>query len=286
MFTITPSFAQKAKKRASDTTTKTTGKYIYRSIKIDSNGRKTEVVKEPDKPINEDMNDDGDVVTVNIIGPDDSDAKHTGTKTMTYSYSYSSTSDDSGKVSRNFVTTSKPFERMFDQMEKEMAEAKVEMGAVGWDEITAKINEGIANLNKEFSNGKLDEKGYLVQKKLLEKSKEDLENYKRELKKNRVKTTTRVNVGNGMATAVAGNGNVEVEHISEGSEYDIMLEKMEKDGLIDREKGFIVAKQNGKLVINGVPQPDSVLSKYGEYLRDKSITIKGKKDSLTIDAIN
>lgn len=294
MFTFTPSFAQKAKKEVSDTTTKTKSVYKYRSVTIDSNGSRTEVVKESDKPIIEDMNEDGDVLTVNVIGPDYSDEQHQGTKTMSYSYSYSNNGDDSGKRSKkvHVVTTAQPHEGTLDQMKKAMAEAKIEIENVDWDDVGAQFNKRIADLNKEFSEGKMDEKVYNEVKKILEKSKEDQERrtkefkerWTEELKKKRLKTTTRVSAGNGKATAVAGNGNVEVEVILEGSEYDLMLEKMEKDGLIDREKGFIVAKQNGKLIINGTPQPDSVLSKYGEYLRDKSITIKGKKDGLTIDA--
>ena len=132
---------------------------------------------------------------------------------------------------------------------------------------------------KELDDKKMNDQINIEIKRSLEKSKAALEKAEKELKKTEVKVHSHVSTGKGTTLIIA---DAKGENAPE-TDYDAMLEKMEKDGLIDRDKGFVVAKQNGKLVINGEPQSEKVLNRYSEYLKDKSVTIKGKKGGLTID---
>lgn len=67
-----------------------------------------------------------------------------------------------------------------------------------------------------------------------------------------------------------------------GGSYDEMLDKMQSDGLIDREKGFTIEKKNDELYVDGNLQPDAIYRKYKKYLDGDKISIAGSKDNLAI----
>ncbi|MRG45585.1 M48 family metalloprotease [Chitinophaga sp. SYP-B3965] len=58
-----------------------------------------------------------------------------------------------------------------------------------------------------------------------------------------------------------------------------MLDGMQKDNLLDREKDFEIEKKGDDLYINGKKQPDEVNKKYEQYLKNKNVTIKKSKDN-------
>lgn len=76
--------------------------------------------------------------------------------------------------------------------------------------------------------------------------------------------------------AVSGSGRV--------SDYRQMLDQMEADGLIDRDRAFAIAYSNNKLTINGKEQPQAVREKYRSFLDGKHIAIAGSKNNLAIQA--
>jgi beta-lactamase regulating signal transducer with metallopeptidase domain len=63
-----------------------------------------------------------------------------------------------------------------------------------------------------------------------------------------------------------------------------MLDGMEKDNLLDRNKDFEVEKKGDELYINGKKQPDEVIKKYEQYLKSKNVTIKKSKDNYHINS--
>ena len=69
---------------------------------------------------------------------------------------------------------------------------------------------------------------------------------------------------------------------TDSPDFDAMLKKMEKDGLINRSEHFRLEKDGNDLYINGKKQPESVYSKYRSYLKANSVVIKGSKGSLSI----
>ena len=91
----------------------------------------------------------------------------------------------------------------------------------------------------------------------------------------------RAKAGKAKAIAIVGD-----DGGGESTDYEAMLIKMEQDQLIDRSKSYRVAKKNGALYINGEKQPESVFSKYSEYLKDKAVNIKGSKGNLSISVDN
>lgn len=60
------------------------------------------------------------------------------------------------------------------------------------------------------------------------------------------------------------------------------IKALEKDGLIDKETGYAVAKKNGKLYINGKEQSDEVYARYEQYFRNRKIAITGNANSQSV----
>lgn len=68
--------------------------------------------------------------------------------------------------------------------------------------------------------------------------------------------------------------------------YNNLLKALESDKLIDRNAGFNIEKKGDAFYINGKKQPDAVKNKYGQYLENDNVTIKGDKTNLQIHAQN
>ena len=58
-------------------------------------------------------------------------------------------------------------------------------------------------------------------------------------------------------------------------------EGLEKDGLINRKKGFTLEIKNGELYINGTKQSKEVNDKYHKYFKDEDYSIKSDGDSIS-----
>lgn len=72
-----------------------------------------------------------------------------------------------------------------------------------------------------------------------------------------------------------------------GGRYEEMLQRMDKEGLIDREGKFTIRKENGCLSINGEKQNADVCRKYAPYIgNDEKVIIKGSASSLKISVTN
>jgi hypothetical protein len=66
--------------------------------------------------------------------------------------------------------------------------------------------------------------------------------------------------------------------------YRRLLDDMEADKLIDRDAGYNIEKKEGALFINGKKQPDDILKKYEQFLKNDNVTIRGNKNSLNIQS--
>jgi hypothetical protein len=72
-------------------------------------------------------------------------------------------------------------------------------------------------------------------------------------------------------------------YIPSSNSYDRMLQIMEKEGLIDRTKGFDIKKSGTELYINGVAQPNRIYYEYRPYLGAENISINGDQYKITIE---
>ena len=286
MLTITPSWAQKAKEEQKVNEEQKTGekqdgekkkKTVYKSktVTIDSNGKRT--VKEHSTTTggsgsNDAKDDDDDDIRISVNDDDDNNA-HTK---IIIRKGGDDKWEEGNKMSKAIViSTNGVAEAManidFSEINAEVANATKDLDAIDWDKISEQVNDALAEIKMELNNGNLHKEISLEVKKELERSKESLEKTKIQLAHSRA----------AMASTGAYKSHPQV-YTSDG-DYETMLNKMEKDGLLDRNAKFKVEKQHDELYINGTRQSDDVYKKYKSYMKAKNVTIKGSKGSLTIN---
>jgi bla regulator protein blaR1 len=262
MFTFTPSFAQKSKADPSDTVKKNS--YHYKTVTIDKNGKKMETDEQKSITKGNKKDHDEDDVNVNVSINDDNDGSSSKSKSYTYSYSYND-GDDINKMVKEITIAAN------DVMEKGMKA----MNEVNWNEIRDEINKGLEEVNKELNDPKLRKEVNENIKNALEKSRDALQKAEEQMNSMPpVAPVPPLPPSPPAPPTIHGSNN-----------YETMLNKMEKDGLIDRSSTYKIRKEDDELYINGKQQPESVYNKYRKYLKDESISIKGKNGTLSI-AIN
>ena len=282
MFTFSPSFAQQAKKDQNDTTANKKTTYTYKTITVDSNGKRTEINRSSNKPLKDKDKNDDDNVDINISVSDDTDgANRKSGKAYTYAYS---NDDDFNKVIKEItIATKGAIETLdnvdFKELERDLENAEKEMHNVDWDEIKTGIKKSLDEVDKELDNAKMHKEICTEARKGLEESKKALEKAEKEIEKNHHAQI--------IAHAMAGNSKTKVcakagDEEDTNTDFESMLVKMEKDGLINRSKSYKVVKEKSTLYINGNKQPATVYDKYQRYLSGNKVTIKGHKGSLSI----
>lgn len=264
---FTPSFAQKSKQKkekqekekvesvdSTTTTTTTNGRSITRIkvITIDSNGKKNVVNKTIQS---------GNGMDATISYSDDDFSVDMSGAMKAIAEAAKEIADATNKVDKAEM------ERDMEDARKEIAKARKEMDAVDWDEIRSAINKGLAEADRALNDPKLKEEIEYEVRQGLAEGKRALAEAKREMHKS-------------MSISVSSDDDNVV--VAGSGDFNEMLDMMEDDGLINRRKGFAIAKNHDKLVINGDVQPDSVYNKYRRYLKARKIAISGARGNLSI----
>jgi beta-lactamase regulating signal transducer with metallopeptidase domain len=257
MFMFTPSMAQKVKKDKSGSNQATT------VTRADDKGTKKEVVRT--HVLVDSTTSGGNNVDISITINDDEDGQPRK-KVLRKSIVI-----DTGALNEVAASIS----IASDEVAEAISEAGRELAAVDWHKVKDEITEAMAEVERELDNGKLKREISLEVRDELAKARKEVERARKEL---------RVEVDGSRAEAYAYSRGVEAHANSGKYNYEAMLNKMQKKGLIDREAGFKIVKKDGELFINGEKQPDEVLDTYRRYLNHKSVTIKGMKGNLKIKA--
>lgn len=286
---FTPSFAQKSKsaKKAMQKKVTTT------TITIDSTGRQNVVKKTTIEPAGRHKKEIDDEVAVAGAG---------GNKTVTKVIVVDDDDNKGGnkKVKREIIVAGG--DNWFDseKFREEMARAKAEIEGVDWDEIKETIAAAIRDAGKELKAIDVDKITKQIDvevRKELERSKQAMADAKVEMDHAK-RTMARAYVvspggsGSHFVTSatpfprMSHGANPDIEIHSGTDETEEMLDAMEKDGLINREKKFKIEKEDEVLYINGEKQPDRVYHKYNRYLHGKDVAISGSKGNLSISISN
>lgn len=130
-------------------------------------------------------------------------------------------------------------------IDQQLKQAQIEMDKINWDAISKEISDALKEVQIQMSDSSVN--GIL----------------------NNAKKSIRVAQSNAAAPV--------------SNPYNKMLAKMQTDGLINKEEGFKIEKNGDHLYINDDKQPQSVYNRYSKYFSANQVTIKGKKNRLTID---
>lgn len=175
---------------------------------------------------------------------------------------------DLGKMELELKTALAEMKKI--DFEKINQEVKTALESVDWDKTRAEVDKALREAQvkmKEVDMKQIEKEMAKAQKEMKAANltaKIDMEKIKKE-------------VAEGMANAKVGMEKAK-KQIALLKEF---TESLEKDGLIDRKKGYKIEVKKGELYINGTKQPKEVNEKYKKYLTDDNFSIKNDGDDFT-----
>jgi hypothetical protein len=164
-------------------------------------------------------------------------------------------------------------------MEKHIREAMEQVKKVDYDKINRQVTAALKQIDWEKTNRQVQDAMKIAETEL---KKVDME----EVRKNVQKAMENVNTEKILQQIDFENirKNVEkgMEHARTGlekakKELTLLKEftsELEKDGLVDKKKGYTIEIKSGEMYINGVKQSKEVNDKYRRYFKDEDYTIK------------
>ncbi|RYZ54962.1 MAG: hypothetical protein EOP49_03965 [Sphingobacteriales bacterium] len=192
----------------------------------------------------------------------------------------------------------------FEDIGREVTKAVAE---IDWKQIDRDVDQGIQKAGKEIRNSNIKDK--------VRVSVDEARQEVRITGKDAQKTATNIKVGAKEAAAevaretsraasvlkeelasarsevrtrsaerdIKRNSEQESTPANVESNYDIMLDEMDKEGLINSREDYSIMKSGNNLIINGKPQEPNVLKRYEKLLSEEQIIISnkaGKKEIL------
>ncbi len=171
----------------------------------------------------------------------------------------------------------------FSGMEKEINQAMEEIKNIDFEKISREVTASLKSVNWDKTRAEVDKamrEAEIRMKNIdtkqirmnMEKAKESMKTINLNINMDEIKKT----VEKSMAAARVGIEKAKIE-IAQLKEF---TENLEKDGLIDRKKGYRIRIKKGELYINGTKQPKEVSDKYRKYFNnhddDYSISSDGE----------
>lgn len=149
-------------------------------------------------------------------------------------------------------------------------EVESELKKVNWDDTRTEIRKALREAEKEINKVDMNEI-----RKEIEKAKTEVG--KEKIMANIDMQKIRENVEKGLAGAKLGIEKAKKE-IALLKEF---TESLEKDGLINRKKGYKIEIRNGEMFINGTQQSKEVNDKYRKYFKDENYTIRSDGEEIS-----
>lgn len=153
-------------------------------------------------------------------------------------------------------------------MEKEISQAMEQVKKIDFEKISQEVTASLKNINWDKTRADVDKamrEAEIQMKKIdinkeMEKAKESMKSAKMNINMDEIKKT----VEKSIAAARIGIEKAKKE-IGQLKEF---TENLEKDGLIDRKKGYRIDIKKGELYINGTKQSKEISDKYRKYYKD------------------
>jgi hypothetical protein len=172
-----------------------------------------------------------------------------------------------------------------DRMEKELKMAMQELKKVDMDKVQREINAAMKEVDwkkiKEEIRNSLQEVDVKLSKEERDNIEKEIANAKKDIEKAKAENhfnleKIKTSVKKGMEGARIGIEKAKAE-LTRLKEF---TQALEKDGLIDSKKGYVIEVKKGELYLNGVKQSKEISDKYRPYFKDKEddFTIRSDKD--------
>jgi hypothetical protein len=149
-------------------------------------------------------------------------------------------------------------------------EVEAELRKVNWDEANLEIKKAMREAQKEINEIDMKEIKKEIEKAQKEVSKEKISAHI-DMQK------IRESVNKGLAGARIGIEKAKKE-ISQLKEF---TESLEKDGLINRKKGYKVEIKDNEMYINGTKQSKEVNEKYKKYFKEDNFVLRNDGEEIS-----
>lgn len=180
------------------------------------------------------------------------------------------------ELDRAMIDLDKKLKIDFSKMDREIKLAMEQIKTVDAEKIAREVQASLKNIDWEKTSAEINRALKEVQVKFKEV---DMKEINRELKKvnEELKAQNfsinmdkiRDHVTEGLAQAKIGIKKAKEEL----AELKTLTDELEKDGLIDKKKGYRIEIKNKKLIINGKEQSQQVNEKYKKYLNKDDFSI-------------
>jgi len=207
-----------------------------------------------------------------------------------YDYKRDYTVGDLDKAMRELdeamVNMNKNINIDFSKMNKEMKAAMEELKNVDFDKIGREVEASLKKVDWEKTRVDVEkamrEADVTMRNIDMSQVKKEIERAKESI--NEAKISSKIDMSKLQETieqSLAG-ARVGIEHAKkEIALLKEFTETLEKDGLINRKKGFKIEIKNGEMYINGTKQSKEVNDKYRKYFKDEDFTIRSDGDSIS-----
>jgi hypothetical protein len=161
----------------------------------------------------------------------------------------------------------------FSKMDKEMKIAMDGLKNIDFEKLAKEIELSLKEINWDKTRVDVDKALREAEIKIkdldLKKMKEEMAEVKVEMEKNH-----HLNIDMSKLMSGVESGLAAAKLGMEGARKELQLLKefidtLEKDGLIDKKKGFKIQIKDGELFINGTKQSKEVNDKYRKYIKDR-----------------
>ncbi len=226
--------------------------------------------------------------TAPSFDPQQSDT--TPTHKRSYEYKRDYTVGDLDKAMRELdevtLNMDKNFKIDFSKMNKEMKTAMEEIKNIDFDKIGREVEASLKKV--DWDKTKMD-----VEKAMREADMTmrniDMSQVKKEMERakesiNEAKISSKIDLSGLQETlekSLSG-ARISIEHAKkEIASLKEFTETLEKDGLINRKKGFKIEIKKGEMYINGTKQSKEVNDKYRKYFGEEDYTIRSDGDGIS-----
>lgn len=159
-----------------------------------------------------------------------------------------------------------------------------QLNNIDYDALLKNLEKSLEKVQAQLSDPKLQKNVQME----IDKAKQEIERAKKEL------LESKKNMDNGQKQrmiVIKKKNNADPAANMEyakatPNKFDNMLSKMEQDGLIDQSKDYEIEKKHNALYIDGIKQSSEVYNKYESYLKEKTISIKKKDNTMNVNVLN
>lgn len=196
------------------------------------------------------------------------------------------TSGDRDKLEEAMQKLDQQMQQLDEQMQKLDMQLNTDLKEVNEQKISQQIDEAMSNVDWEKINGEIEKSKAALDKVNIAQIKTELARAKAELAKHKTEQLQAARIDHKKIRAeveeAMKKARVDMEKAKEElANLQAFTSELDKDGLIDKSKGYKIEVKENELYINGQKQSKEISEKYKKYYKKSNFTINMRDDDNT-----